>query len=727
MPVLSGTFDQSDIIGFPRYSGRQCSANAVAGICKAHVLHPNLWTSLDVDECLMAGNKLFEKSYELLPSSYSNVMYLRPDELHSCVMFPEIEIKFQVKISDEYYGTSMNNTVTVNHGIENFCIDDAIRRFLHNFNYGVLTCQIQCVAILKIGMEYFLFDSHKRGKNGLSDCQNGTAVLMSFTDINNLVLHLKNLLKCALYLPSNTVQCNTCQFTIVPIFISNVTNISENAQIHSSLQKNEGIKRMSQLELARNAKKIKNNNKKLNKKNIQSNIQKQKVMLEAIPDSTADLVNKIYDLRIRSTTTKYERTEEMKVRNVQQISERYQTNAEVRENKGKYRSKKYHTDDLYHNKLSSRMREKYQTDENYHNKVLENVKNSYQTPQGAKRKSNYQNMYHSSKKTKICLHESEFSLKIHKTLSSTDVCTYRDHLEENESGNICSTCANHLKKGKVPHFAAQNGLVFDPLPQELTGLSTLEERLVSARIPFMQIRELGYQKQLGLKGNCVNVPIDINKTVTCLPRMDSEDDTLLVQLMRRMSDKTPYAFENVRPEKVFNAARYLVNTDLYKQHNITLNESWLQQFHEETNNSATDSISTSNTDDSTEQADEIDDLMDQQETLLTSGFVADSGVKIAPGEGNMPLSLTLDEDMDVLAFPTVYGGKQRIFKVKYTPVEMAKAEARHHDRRVATNIPKVMMNFCKSRIHKLKSRVNINLRKKVKTTLTEVEIPKLSL
>ncbi|KAK3918381.1 LOW QUALITY PROTEIN: Trigger factor [Frankliniella fusca] len=127
-----------------------------------------------------------------------------------------------------------------------------------------------------------------------------------------------------------------------------------------------------------------------------------------------------------------------------------------------------------------------------------------------------------------------------------------------------------------------------------------------------------------------------------------------------------------------------------------------------------------NTDESTEQADSIDDLTDQQETLLTSGFVADSGVKIVPGEGNMPLSLTLDEDMDVLAFPTVYGGKQRIFKVKYTPVEMAKAEARHHDRRVATNIPKVMMNFCKSRIHKLKSRVNINLRKKVKTNAVTV-------
>ncbi|KAK3916751.1 Forkhead box protein O4 [Frankliniella fusca] len=151
--------------------------------------------------------------------------------------------------------------------------------------------------------------------------------------------------------------------------------------------------------------------------------------------------------------------------------------------------------------------------------------------------------------------------------------------------------------------------------------------------------------------------------------------------MRRMSDKTPYAFENVRPEKVFSAAKYFVNTQLYKQHKISLNENWLQQFHDQTNDAITDSVSSSNEDNPVEQADDADDLMDQQETLLTSGFVADSGIKIAPGEGNMPLSLTFDEDMDVLAFPTVYGGKQRIFKVKYTPVEMAKAEARSHDRR----------------------------------------------
>ncbi|KAK3917719.1 Integrin alpha-PS5 [Frankliniella fusca] len=386
-----------------------------------------------------------------------------------------------------------------------------------------------------------------------------------------------------------------------------------------------------------------------------------KCLYEIPSSSTAEIINKIYDLRIRPTKVKYERTSEMKAKNAQQTCKTYNSNILVKESKNKqvreryqndvcfkesHKEKmqiKYNTEESFKVNHKTIMKQKYQTDKKYHDKLLNNSKNSYQTPQGTKRKSNYQNVYHASKKTKISLHErfqeqkqemptmictccvqlffkkstvSELTLKIDKSLRISDVCIYRRHLQEHESGNVCSTCANHLRKGKIPHFAVVNGLLFEPLPKELTGLTTLEERLVSARIPFMQIREIGYQKQPGLKGNCVNVPIDINKTVTCLPRMDSEDDTLLVQLMRRMSDKTPYAFENL-----------LLH---YKEHKISLNENWLQQFHDQTNDAITDSVFSSN---------------------------------------------EVDEDMDVLAFPTVYGGKQRIFKVKYTPVEMAKAEA----------------------------------------------------
>ncbi|KAK3911982.1 Large tegument protein deneddylase, partial [Frankliniella fusca] len=741
MRVLSGTFDQSDCIRFSKYCGRQCTANAVAGACKANVVNPSLWTSQTIDECLMTGNKLFELSYELLPTTFTH-LYLRPDELYSTVSFPENEITFQVAVNEVFDGTSINNIATVSSdGPTNYCLHDAILCFFHSFNYGIFTSQVESIAVMKIENQFYVFDSHKRGKNGLRDGANGTAVLVCFTDINELVKHLKALYTCCRCCSASTASCINCQFSISPLLITNVKNITYVSLSDGTETSNVSNKGLSKLEIARNAKKNKKANKLLQKVNKMPVTKQIKVNNEISFSKTKELINKIYDLRIRPTEVKYERTPDMKAKNVEQMCKRYNTDVLVKETKAKqvrekYQNdesfkeshskkmqeimrekmqEKYKTDESFRTSHKTNMREKYQTNKDYHDKLLTNVKNSCLTVQGTKRKSNYQSMYHASKKTKFSLHErfqeqkkemptmictccaqlffkkstvSELILKTDKSLRISDVCIYRSHLQENESGNVCSTCANHLKKGKVPHFAVVNGLLFEPLPEELTGLTTLEERLVSARIPFMQIRELGYQKQLGLKGNCVNVPIDINKTVTCLPRMDSEDDTLLVQLMRRMSDKTPYAFENVRPEKVFNAAKYLVNTQLYKQHKISLNENWLQQFHDQTNDAITDSVSSSNEDDPIQQAADEDDLTDQQETLLTSGFVADSGIKIAPGEGNMPLSLTLDEDMDVLAFPTVYGGKQRIFKVKYTPVEMAKAEARSHDRRVATNIPK---------------------------------------
>ena len=70
---------------------------------------------------------------------------------------------------------------------------------------------------------------------------------------------------------------------------------------------------------------------------------------------------------------------------------------------------------------------------------------------------------------------------------------------------ICSTCYKHLKNCTLPELAFENGLQFPEIPIPLKGLTQLEERCISPRIPFMQIRELGVDHQFGIKGNVVNV------------------------------------------------------------------------------------------------------------------------------------------------------------------------------------------------------------------------------
>ena len=104
-----------------------------------------------------------------------------------------------------------------------------------------------------------------------------------------------------------------------------------------------------------------------------------------------------------------------------------------------------------------------------------------------------------------------------------------------------------------------------PIKPDILNLTSLEERPISPRIPFMQIRELPRGGQLSIHGNIVNVPSDVNSTLHCLPRPLSESQTIPLKLKRRLSSKHHYQFQNVRPKRVLDAAKYLVDTsELFK-------------------------------------------------------------------------------------------------------------------------------------------------------------------
>ncbi|KAL8567302.1 hypothetical protein ACOMHN_023345 [Nucella lapillus] len=143
---------------------------------------------------------------------------------------------------------------------------------------------------------------------------------------------------------------------------------------------------------------------------------------------------------------------------------------------------------------------------------------------------------------------------------------------------ICHTCHSSIRKGAAPRLSLGRGLDFPDVPAEVARLTPLEERLVSPRIPFMQIRPLGVDRQHGLKGNVVNVPVEVSNNVAILPRSFSDAQTIQIKLMRKMCYRGHYIFKTVRPHAVYEAARILVNTPLYKEHGITtLAEDWLQQ------------------------------------------------------------------------------------------------------------------------------------------------------
>ena len=130
---------------------------------------------------------------------------------------------------------------------------------------------------------------------------------------------------------------------------------------------------------------------------------------------------------------------------------------------------------------------------------------------------------------------------------------------------ICHTCLRALRDSKVPKLSVANGMKWPDKPPEL-NLHQLEERLIALRIPFMQIRELPRGGQYSLKGNVINVPVDIQPTINSLPRPMDENFTVAIQLKKKLSYKKVDFKENVRPLRVLSALHWLMNnSELYKK------------------------------------------------------------------------------------------------------------------------------------------------------------------
>ena len=123
---------------------------------------------------------------------------------------------------------------------------------------------------------------------------------------------------------------------------------------------------------------------------------------------------------------------------------------------------------------------------------------------------------------------------------------------------ICHTCLSALRESKPPKLSVANGMKWPDKPPEL-NLHQLEERLIALRIPFMQIRELPRGGQYSLKGNVINVPVDIQPTINCLPRPMDENFTVAIQLKKKLSYKKVDFKENVRPLRVLTALHWLMN------------------------------------------------------------------------------------------------------------------------------------------------------------------------
>ena len=318
----------------------------------------------------------------------------------------------------------------------------------------------------------------------------------------------------------------------------------------------------------------------------------------------------------------------------------------------------------------------------------------------------------------------------------------------NDEEWICHTCMGAIRDGKVPKLSVANGMKWPDKPPEL-DLHQLEERLISLRIPFMQIRELPRGGQYSLKGNVINVPVDIQPTVSCLPRPMDENFTIAVQLKKKLSYKKVDFKENVRPLRVLTALHWLVNkSELYKRAGVEIDVDWFKEVTESSEETvreflqvpkeqnkekhrqnptvkedaseyllSKDSKATDDYDsdhfseiDTSEQVGNVDTLVDDEN--LESKYDA---ITFAPGEGQHPLSLYHDIDAEYLCFPTIFCGERHPSKEERTvPVyysDIVKWELRSVDRRAAQSVPNIFFKHKKLQMKQISDKVNLAVRR----------------
>ena len=75
-----------------------------------------------------------------------------------------------------------------------------------------------------------------------------------------------------------------------------------------------------------------------------------------------------------------------------------------------------------------------------------------------------------------------------------------------------------------------------------------------------------------IAGSVVNVPTDLSRVQSMLPRTFDQSETLMVGLKRKLGHKTAYLQQNIRPTAVWEALRDLMPTPLYKDKVTLLDE-----------------------------------------------------------------------------------------------------------------------------------------------------------
>ena len=132
------------------------------------------------------------------------------------------------------------------------------------------------------------------------------------------------------------------------------------------------------------------------------------------------------------------------------------------------------------------------------------------------------------------------------------------------SDYICNPCHSRLVRNEMPADAIANNLSIDERIDEIASLNDIEVALISQILPFMCVVARHKGAQVGLKGQLVLVPTDLDKIQKALPRTSNTDHLITVALKRRLQDNSSYIKQHISPAKINTALAWLhQNNPLY--------------------------------------------------------------------------------------------------------------------------------------------------------------------
>ena len=205
--VVKGSFHQGDVRF--QYPGIQCTYISFWALIRMHVKDPLTWQDYDVDFCITEGNdKFLQHCFNLKTEPKMLLVNDLPRFIKTDDAYFEC-----IQSDDDIINGTLDHSKSINTGFPYVNIAEAIKRGFDLSQSCLLVCGGQTIAIAKEEDNFFLFDPHSRGNDGLLH-PTGSAVLVSFSDIQDLITFIGKLFIDSLS------QRPSELFELVPIIIS---------------------------------------------------------------------------------------------------------------------------------------------------------------------------------------------------------------------------------------------------------------------------------------------------------------------------------------------------------------------------------------------------------------------------------------------------------------------------------------------------------------------------